>query len=975
MEDFVAELAEVRPELVRLAECLCLAAGVERAFLRRARLRFVPDSTAGLEAELWFSPLVEAAGEHMLLLDGAAAEVLRRRLARRDPASAVGIREFTEEAHRESPPVVRWFEELTWEGLFPSETTDRIVRAGLGRMLAAVAADGDDAADDLGRWALRYLPRLPAAVLGLDDAWRIQVASSERLGIEPPTDRFERPSSVTESARALVRREVSVGVRARPGGVVVSYPAAAGSLPVRAIGGRTVRLDVRSTLVPVPQAALSRLEVRRGQSVSLPVTVVQRLHGSGEPLMSIAHPGTASEVAVAANVMPDDVDGARRARAHYAVLMKDGTIVLHAGDGSVIDEVPPPPDGTARHGVALSADGTLLAWIEGNEVHQYALEPYGVGSGSVATGDETMVSLSFHGDSERLAWLFVADGELVLRRSLLPDIRCGRPREGISATWQYPSGDAVAVVDGEGDLWLRKADGLSSPQHLLGTGFTTVTGHGDGAWIIGGQPNGDVTAWSGDGSLEFLVGTAPWAVTDLAVSTDGRTVAAVGGDSLVLFWYLGDDERRMSPRQIRLAFSADRVFPHRNGGWIVSGEGGPVELRTEDGRRHLVTPEFPAEPPAPGVPPWIRGCVIAETGDLGAGGERASELVDSMRDIAAAGVRCLAVGPLVPPHFLGGVWTTVPRRVTADDLETVAELVEAADRHGICVVVDLLLPEGEFGRMSPVAKARIYDGVRRLLDRGAGGVRLHAAEGTGRQLLNDLHHLLDGYEDRVLIRRSSPSPALIADEDLEPASPSDPGALFHVATSSLGGALARGVRDAELGSEAWAAFGSALVEAGSAPTSARPGFQWEHVLPGGLDPAQRRLAAAVLLGLPGCPALPLDLLREPGTAALLGLRRAHLALSRGTLHVYHAGPGTLATLREHGTETILCLANSATRPTVVTFGPERIGRRESSSLLLDLVDGSVFDSRSGDPASVVIPGQGVRWLLVLTGSPSVGTEG
>ncbi|MFJ2932231.1 alpha-glucosidase C-terminal domain-containing protein [Streptomyces sp. NPDC087219] len=968
-ESFVAELAEARPELVRLAECLCLAAGVERAFLRGARLRFVPDSTAGLEAELWFSPLVEAAGERMLLLDAGVAEVLRRRLALGSVEFARAVREFTEEAHRSSPPAVRWFEDLMWAGLFPSGAADRIVKDELRRMLVAVTADGGDRADDLGRWALYYLPRLPSGVLGHDDARRIQVAASERLGIEPPRDSFARPSSVTDGARALVQREVPIGVTARSGGVVLSYPPAADALTVRALGGRTVRLDVVSTLVPSPQPALSGVEIRHGQSVAVPLTVLQRLHGTGEPLMSIAHAGAADEVAVAADIAPDDED---RPAAHFAVLMRDGTIVLHAGDGTVISEIPAPETDAARRSLTLSADGCLLAWIEGDDVHQYTLDPVGGGATTVSPGAGEMVSLSFpHAADEGLTWVFSTGGALVFRRPGLPDVRSD-PRGGVRATWHYPSGSAVAVADEGGYLWLCDVDGFTTPQRLLGMGVTTVTGHGDGEWIIGGRPDGSVRAWSPNRSEEFLVGTAPWAPRDLAVSADGYWVAAVGGDALLLIWNLNHQGR--PPRRVRLAFCAERVFPHRDGGWTVGGEGGPVELRTEDGRRHVVAPDFEAEPPAPEVPPWIRGCVVVETGDVGTSVERTSELVGSMGDIAAGGVQCLAVGPFVPPSFRGGPFVALPDVTAADALGSVAALVEAAERHGVRVVVDLLLPDGEFGRMSAVAKARVYDLVRRWLDRGVGGVRVSDGDGGGRRLLNDLHHLLGGYEERVLMWRRPPAPGRAAEERIDSGGSGTPAPLWHVATSSLDQVLANGIRDATLGSDAPASFGARLARRRSAPPSVRPGFQWQHPLPGGLEPAQRRLAAAVLLSLPGCPALPLDLVREPGTATLLGIRRAHLALSRGTMRVFqYEHPEVLGVLRAHGTEAILCLANSATRPTVVTLRPEELGSGESVRLL-DLVDGSRFEGVWEVPLTVTIAAGGVRWLLVLSGSPSVGTR-
>src|SRR5262245_14691442 len=46
--------------VVDLARYLSLAAWIEPALLRKARLTFLPRSDAGLEADLWFSPLVQS---------------------------------------------------------------------------------------------------------------------------------------------------------------------------------------------------------------------------------------------------------------------------------------------------------------------------------------------------------------------------------------------------------------------------------------------------------------------------------------------------------------------------------------------------------------------------------------------------------------------------------------------------------------------------------------------------------------------------------------------------------------------------------------------------------------------------------------------------------------------------------------------------------------------------------------------------
>ncbi|QSY49809.1 hypothetical protein [Streptomyces griseocarneus] len=201
MTAFVERLARRRPELVRLAECLSLAADVERSLLRRVRLRFQPRSSSGLEAELWFSPLVEAAGEHSLQLDPVAATVLRRRLASRPREHVEAVWACTREAHAGAPAVTRWFEELLWVDVFPAAVPAAQLDGRLRRVLAAVGAAGE-AADELGRWVLHYVPRLPPWLLRHENARRIQVVSCERLGLEPPPDPFPRPAVTDEEARA-----------------------------------------------------------------------------------------------------------------------------------------------------------------------------------------------------------------------------------------------------------------------------------------------------------------------------------------------------------------------------------------------------------------------------------------------------------------------------------------------------------------------------------------------------------------------------------------------------------------------------------------------------------------------------------------------------------------------------------------------------------------------------------------------------
>ncbi|GLF97923.1 hypothetical protein [Streptomyces yaizuensis] len=965
----VAELARERPDIVALAECLCLAAGVERPFLRRARLRFLPRSTAGLEADLWFSPLVEAAGDH-LLLDPGAATVLRERLARGPRERAEAVRAFTEETHSGAAPLVRWFEQLLWAGLFPTADSGALVGRELRRVLTAVTASGPDA-DDIGRWALHYLPRLPAGVLRHDDAWRIQVASSERLGLEPPPDPGgdRRPPGATAEARALVHRERLIGVEARSGGVVLTRPPAPTARPLRARGLWRVRLDAVSALTPRPVSAIPvRLEIGERERLELPFTVLQRLDAAGRPVLSVAHPGTALATVIAGG----DPDGPG---VRYAVLLPDGAIALHDRAGRVTGTLP--ASGTRRDSLTLSGDGTRLVWIEGDAVHEYSLAEQ-TGSSTRMPADAGL-RMWFAGDTDtELVWVFISGDGLVLG-----------PAAG--------SVSLLPAAPDARDLWpVRDGSGLTAPTALVALGAAgELSYHARGRnrarrlsrhitaaharptrTVAGAREDGTVLLWiraGGRSRKHRVIGTAPWQVTGVALSDDERWLAAVGGDTRLLVWPTGRDLG--PPREIPLAFCADRVHALPDGGWAVSGSGGPTELTCEDGRRHQVTP---AREPAPDdlVPDWIREGVLAEVdrseipslfaGDPGGDegrdqGENQGE--DKGRGqgrgrgalprLAAAGVRVLVVGPYTPPPL-------DEAGLTADHDEVTALRTEA-HRHGVRVVVDLHPGDHGTGTADPARQARLLDCVRRWLDHDADGIRVSAASDIGARELGDLRHLLDGYDGRILVRKSLQAPHAVLLFDLE-----DMGARGDdcdmVVPSSLATALAGAVRDADLHF-----YGAQFMDAQSSLDSTGLRARWGHCLPELMAGTQRRLAAAVLLGLPGSPCLPLDLLREPGIAALLELRRGHLALSRGDCRILlYDRPELLGVLRGHGDETVLCLTNSATRPATVPLTPAAL-HTAGPLRLLDLLDGTTVGCADTAPAEPAVPGLGVRWFLLLPG--------
>src|SRR5947207_259975 len=79
--DLLDAFAREFPAAHRLARVVSLAARVEPELLRSARLRLFPEADAGAEADLWFSPLVQAHSPQALVLEPEVVPVLRQELA------------------------------------------------------------------------------------------------------------------------------------------------------------------------------------------------------------------------------------------------------------------------------------------------------------------------------------------------------------------------------------------------------------------------------------------------------------------------------------------------------------------------------------------------------------------------------------------------------------------------------------------------------------------------------------------------------------------------------------------------------------------------------------------------------------------------------------------------------------------------------------------------------------------------------
>ncbi|MFD8076435.1 hypothetical protein ACFV3E_27705 [Streptomyces sp. NPDC059718] len=873
----IHEQRQEEPDVVRLAQSLSLAAQAEPYVVRAARLRFVPRSSAGLEAQLWFSPLVEAAGSLTMVLDPAVAAVLRRDLATNDRALLASVRSFTERAHHDAPLAVRTFETLLWAGTAQAVPAEGDIRRELEPFLAQVLSDGPEALE-AGRWAIRHLPRLPEAVRDSAPARRLRIAAAERLGLElTPAAAGLLPEEVT-AVRRMVHRDVDVGIRAEPGGIVLTRPPERDAQVCQVSGAARVRLRLRAAL---PGAAWHELDLhdRRRATAPLDVVAAARLDGSLDgaraelgDVVRCVWAGEHGALAVSAAGRTEiRVDAAGRVLVADLPVPPDLLAVADAG----------PPRAAAAGGSGLQVVGAALD--ASGEVTAHPWSPAPTALGWAAPG----------GPGTGPAVLCVAEGRKV---HLLDD---GDPRRvvltldhpaDVTHLWTSVSAALIAVADAEGRVVARHAaPGNGMVSRRFATGGSPVT-------ALAGDPlTGDVVWATEDGRVWLArspeddaghpvpLGRLPRPATSLAVSSsDATVVAADGGRHLLRLRRpaAGDPEDPGSAPLpgARLPFQVREVFTAGRGRLMLTGTGGPVEIRSEDGRVHLVLP-YPAatsaststsRAPGPG-PSWLRASVGVAL--PGPGPEAPPE------DVLRAARRC-GIGHirLSGPH---------PHDSRRTDL-----VVERAGEAGLRVVAGLPAP------LPQAAPADVLLDARRLLDARVDALLLEDLAAWPAHLLDDLRHLTDAYTGVGLIGTAGPSPTGGPEE-------AAPRSAVHLTVGP--------------------------------PPLPRPGA-WT-VPPGTAWVLPERPPAdpGVLLALPGCHEVPAGLLTATGHRAealrvLLSVRARQQALVHGFVDAAlpEPVPGVTALWRRHGSEAVLCLGNAGDAPVAVTVpaphdGPELVG--------------------------------------------------
>ena len=173
-----------------LAQYVSFAVRVDPALLRAARLALFPASDAGLEADLWFSPLVTFRMPSGATLDDSIAADLRQRLWTTDRAGYEKAWALTRTLHANLSPAVQLEEELAYLEIHDDPEAQGRIAALLQSAVAAMIAGNHKG---LAHWAARALPRLSERIRSLEPAQMLAAGASVRLRGKLPTQSSEAP--------------------------------------------------------------------------------------------------------------------------------------------------------------------------------------------------------------------------------------------------------------------------------------------------------------------------------------------------------------------------------------------------------------------------------------------------------------------------------------------------------------------------------------------------------------------------------------------------------------------------------------------------------------------------------------------------------------------------------------------------------------------------------------------------------------
>lgn len=214
-------IADTPKNVVALAQYVSFAVRVDPALLRAARLKLFPASEAGLEADLWLSPLIRFRMPSGITLDDDVARELRQQLWDGDKAAYQKAWDLTRAMHAHMSPAIQLEEELAY--LEPRNDAEAEART-LELLQKAVAAMVGGEHKGLAHWAARALPRLSHRMRTLEPAQMLAAGATARLGGRLSSEARNTPPDWMSWVIPPSIPRIVAGVRLLNGGVEIGDP-------------------------------------------------------------------------------------------------------------------------------------------------------------------------------------------------------------------------------------------------------------------------------------------------------------------------------------------------------------------------------------------------------------------------------------------------------------------------------------------------------------------------------------------------------------------------------------------------------------------------------------------------------------------------------------------------------------------------------------------------------------------------------
>ena len=232
--ELLAEVTAARPELTDLARVASIASIVEPSLLRRLHRQLLPGLDAGIEADLWFSPLTHVASATAWTMRTGIATLLRAQLGTpTHRPTAYAARDIVLQAHAGHSDMLQLEDTIIFETVIGN---DHGVEQAFQRVLATLDA-APQLASDVIRWFGQAQRRVPPATLTSAPASRLSAVAALHLDRVVPdsilaADHFPdglgggAPTTLptTEVTVALLEEGLRFGSVAAVDGAVIMVP-------------------------------------------------------------------------------------------------------------------------------------------------------------------------------------------------------------------------------------------------------------------------------------------------------------------------------------------------------------------------------------------------------------------------------------------------------------------------------------------------------------------------------------------------------------------------------------------------------------------------------------------------------------------------------------------------------------------------------------------------------------------------------